>query len=269
MKAKFILADSGGTSTKWLIALTTEERVTVETRSLHPRNIKDEKAVIDEIRSMFSDFDAPVYFYGAGCSSEQNQLIIQRIFNEAGIFKVAIHADSIGMCRGLLGDNPGNVAILGTGSILVEYDGTSIVQRHGGYGPIVGDEGSGINFAKLLVRYALEQDTWTDELKQLFGTKHFIYAHLAQTDVFAWLGSLAHRMQAKSMEFIHQANFQEFVNTSVTKLEAGSVVHVGGSYGYHKRTILNHVLKEHGYELGQCVINPLEKLAQYHWKKLS
>ncbi len=264
MKAQFILADSGGTSTKWSVVLSEHEQVTVQTRSLHPRNIHDRSVIIDELKSMFSDFDVPVFFYGAGCSSEQNKMLLQGIFADAGFSSVTIETDILGICRALLGSSPGYAAILGTGSILVHYDGEKIQERFGGFGSIIGDEGSGMHFGKLLVRYALELDEWSSELEVLFGSKDKLYAQLTQLDVFQWLGSLAHRMQNPHMDFLHEKNLKLFIDYYVSKLAPGELIHVGGSYGYYKQIQFNNALKAAGYEMGTCVQNPLEKLAHYH-----
>lgn len=264
MKAKFILADSGGTSTKWCIVMSEHEHVNVETRSLHPRNIVDRASVIDELKSMFMDFDVPVYFYGAGCASELNKGILMSIFTDAGFKEVTIESDILGICKALLGDNAGYAAILGTGSILVHYDGKQITQRLGGFGPIIGDEGSGLNFGKILVRYALEMDTWSKELEVLFESKDKIYAQLAQQDVFSWLGSLAHRMQSPHMDFLHEKNIEAFIQAYLHLIPTSEKIHIGGSYGYYKQTLLAHQFKTAGYDIGTCVQNPLEKLAHYH-----
>lgn len=264
MEAKCIVADSGGTSTKWMVVLNEHEQVYLETRSLHPRNINNTGEVVDELRSMLADFDAPIYFYGAGCGSAENRDFLKSLFVEAGMRHIEVYPDILGVCRGLCGSEPGTVAIMGTGSVLAQYDGTQIVERYGGYGAIIGDEGSGINFGKLVVKHALQEKEWEHELTTLFDSREKLLGMLAGKDAFSWLGTLPLRIQSDTFKQLHHMNFEQFVDLYFGEIPAGTAIHVSGSYGFHKHIMLNEVLLQKGYHLGKCVQNPLSELARYH-----
>lgn len=264
MKAKCIVADSGGTSTKWMVVLNEHEQVYLETRSLHPRNINNTREVVDELRSILADFDAPVFFYGAGCSSTENQDFLKSLFREAGMRHVEVHTDILGVCRGLCGNEPGIVAILGTGSVLANYDGQHIVERYGGYGAVIGDEGSGMNFGKLVVKHALQEKTWEHELTTLFDSREKLLGMLSGKEVFTWLSTLPLRIQSDTFDGLHHLNFEQFVALYFGEIPKGTSIHVSGSYGFHKHIMLNEVLLQNGYHLGKCVQNPLAELARYH-----
>ena len=113
-----------------------------------------------------------VYFYGAGCISEEVCSNVARAIrsNFSDNIKVEVHTDLLAAARALFGHKPGIACILGTGSNSCYYDGEKIVDNVSPLGYILGDEGSGAVLGKLLLgdilKNQLPQEICTKFLKQ-------------------------------------------------------------------------------------------------------
>jgi glucosamine kinase len=268
MSKKRVVADAGGSKTAWAILESGNLIEQFETSSLHPRYALqfDEHEKIRLKEQLTNGIDSPLSFYGAGCSSEERKQQMHAFFTDLGFPSVDIFPDTIGACRAALGNNPGFVAILGTGSVLLDYNGKDITQQIGGHGAILGDEGSGLYFAKLLVKGLLEgQIEFTPELLEVFESKDAIRKQLSGADVLPWLSSLAGNVAALHLRELHEKNFQIFVDTHLLQLQTSNkTLHVIGTYGCKQQAFLREVLDKNGWELGQCIEQPIFRLVEYH-----
>lgn len=105
------------------------------------------KEVIDNLSSAvgISLEEVSVISLGlAGVGRDEDQVVIKNIFNEIG-FKnsLIINNDGFTALIGALGNQKGVVTICGTGSICIGLDSNRKSCRAGGWGHIIGDEGSG------------------------------------------------------------------------------------------------------------------------------
>ena len=89
---------------------------------------------------------------------------------------VKVVSDAQGALTGAHGGGPGLIAISGTGSIVLGRDESGREARAGGWGPLLGDEGSGYSIGLEALRAILRaQDGWGDktllagELKKALG----------------------------------------------------------------------------------------------------
>lgn len=97
-----------------------------------------------------------VYFYCAGCSSNEKKKIVEASLIAQFKTPVTVESDLLGAARGLLVDQPGIACILGTGSNSCSYDGSSIVKNVRSLGFILGDEGSGAAMGRKFIGDALK-----------------------------------------------------------------------------------------------------------------
>lgn len=268
MKTKSqLIADSGGSNTTWIILNEDGTFEQFETVSLHPRRLKTmSESVTMEVRSKLAAYtQLKLTFYGAGCG---NKVAIETTgfwLKECGFELFEIHPDTLAACRATLGSSPGFVAILGTGSVLMKYDGNAIIERKGGYGPIMGDEGSGIGFSKLLVRSALDSfPNWTEELFTLFGSEKEIKENLASTEVWDWLAQLSKKAAAFDFHMLHQRNIENFINAYL--LDDAEMLHIVGSYGFSQKELIKEELVQRRIETGKISANPVMGLVAYHSK---
>lgn len=265
----FSVADSGGTSTRWAFCGEDGSIEWIETPGMHPKYVLDwTPAQLDELsRHLPPDRSAPLYFYGAGCGNPQSVIYIKHLLGQLGFRQIEVQPDTLAACRACCGTEPGTVAILGTGSILLDYDGNRIVKRIGGFGSLVGDEGSGFFFGKLLVKAFLEetlQDQTVPAVKALLGSRQDVLFQLASPSAQQWLSGLAGVLSGTPLEDIHRDNLRAFAISHLPQLLNSRTLHVTGSYGWFQREILQEILSEYGWEAGNTLQSPLEKLVDYH-----
>ena len=100
-----------------------------------------------------------VYYYGAGCLSEEICSNVSRSIASVipSATTISVNSDLLAAARALCGRNPGIACILGTGSNSCYYDGEKICDNVSPLGYILGDEGSGAVLGKLLVGDVLKK----------------------------------------------------------------------------------------------------------------
>ncbi len=156
---KYIIGiDGGGTKTVGLLA--TKDGQTIAKTQTGPSNyhvvgIEQTKNVLTEIISQLklqvpnTDLDSILCCIGmAGLGREEDREIIGQICDEIGISKnrILTHDAHIGLVSGT-GKQSGVIVISGTGSIVYGINEHGREVRAGGWGYILGDEGSGYDIA--------------------------------------------------------------------------------------------------------------------------
>lgn len=263
MEVKYLIADSGGSSTTWALVSGNNEVRFVQTGSLHPKYAFSDSGVLEELRQ-FKGLNAPLYFYGAGCSSEKVQNEMKAFLKKVGFAKAEVYPDTLAACRALYGNEAGWVGILGTGSILVRYDGSEIIQRLGGYGSLIGDEGSGFYFGKLLVRYLLEVPEWENSWVELFESKETLLGKLASADAQKWISGLAFQTAHLNFDFLHRGNAELFRDMYCSKISNLTEIAFIGTYGFEQREIFSETFQKQEIRLKKCLSNPIVDLLNYH-----
>ena len=264
MDVKYIIADSGGSSANWAIVLQDNEVIYIQTDSLHPKYALSIDYSFADLRKQFKEMNVPLYFYGAGCASETIQKKMQAFLMQLGFSEVWVYPDTLAACRVLYGNHAGWIAILGTGSVLVQYDGAQIVKRIGGYGSLIGDEGSGFYFGKLLVRHLLRSEHWEEEWTSLFQSKEFILSKLAGSEAQKWISGLGQETSKMDFGFLHRKNaglFVELYCLPVSELKQISFI---GTYGYKQKTLFRQVFEAHSIQVEKEIASPLKDLVAYH-----
>lgn len=147
-----LIADSGSTKTDWALADHHQAVREIKTKGLNPFQVSGDE-IADEVRSSLLPhlptvaLDA-VYFYGAGCTPEKQPAVeqaLRSVLTVKGSCTVA--SDMLGAAIAVCGHEPGVACILGTGSNSCAYDGQRIVKNVSPLGYILGDEGSGAQWA--------------------------------------------------------------------------------------------------------------------------
>lgn len=264
MDAKYIIADSGGSSTNWGIVLKNNEVVFIHTGSLHPKYALLADYSTEEWMDQFKELNVPLYFYGAGCSSETAQAQMKDFLLQFGFSEVTVYPDTLAACRALYGNNPGWVAILGTGSVLVQYDGTKIINRIGGYGSLIGDEGSGFYFGKLLVRYLLGKEQWEEAWIPVFESRAQILSKLASAEAQQWISSLGQKTAEMDFRFLHEENAQLFVELYCRPIPELKKISFIGSYGYEQKAVFTKAFQQFDIQMEKGGASPIKDLVAYY-----
>lgn len=269
---KYMIADSGGSTTTWAFCGSDDGVKLLETRSMHPKFLNswtdnDWQLLKD---GLGDNLKGQLFFYGAGCSQPAIQAAMVERLERLGFESPRVYPDTLAACRATCGTNSGMVAILGTGSVLLEYDGRQITGRVGGFGSLIGDEGSGFYFARLVVKDYLTASSEMNilvrnQLKETIGSSAEVLARLASADAQVWLNELGSRFKNIDLSDYHRRNLNEWLDTSLPALKGDSTtLSVIGSYGFSQRELLSQLVQERSMTLGVVCKNPMNGLIDFH-----
>ena len=267
----YLIADSGGTKTDWCYVDEVGKRKYFTTASFHPSQWSD--TFVDFFDNFWREekipYNATVRFFGAGCSSLLNQNKLSLIFNKWGFPNVCIESDLIGAGKALFQNDSGSFSIMGTGSVFCTYNGSEITQQHGGLGFLLGDEGSGYYFGKLLLKALLNnelEEALKTKIHKALGTRQAIIEKVYGGKGKAFISSIAfdlkHLKEEREITEIHKKNFLEFLERYVISKQVSSFSTVG-SYAYYHQDILLPLLNDYQIEIKEILHYPIEKLTDY------
>lgn len=156
-----IVADSGSTKTDWA-CLTDKEIFHFGTIGMNPYFVTTEQIVAElsihfpKNREVVSVSE--VHFYGSGCGRDESKQVVEKalrsFFPNASI---SVESDLVGAAIACYGTEAGLVAILGTGMNVGYWNGKTLETPLPSLGFILGDEASGADLGKRLVRGVFEK----------------------------------------------------------------------------------------------------------------
>jgi N-acetylglucosamine kinase-like BadF-type ATPase len=279
-----LIADSGGSKIDWRLLTADGTIVQANTPGFNPyyQPIEDLTRNFREvIMPQVADGINKIFFYGAGVSSEKNQLTIKNAFLE--FFpdaQIEIGWDLLAAARALCGHEPGIACIMGTGSNSCLYDGQRIIGNVANLGWILADEGSGANMGrKFLVDYLRE--IMPKELREQFHKRfpltreEFLERIYQQERPSAFLASFTkfifqHLKEPYCYRLVY-SSFSEFYENNVMKYEnyKNLKVHFTGSIAFYFSDILRQVANDKGITVKNILEGPIAGLTLYHQKDLS
>lgn len=220
-----------------------------------------------------------VYYYGAGCLSEEICSHVSRSIASVipSATTISVNSDLLAAARALCGRNPGIACILGTGSNSCYYDGEKICDNVSPLGYILGDEGSGAVLGKLLVGDVLKKQL-PAELCEKF-LKQFnldrmkiienVYKKPAPNRFLASLSPFLiqnieepaiHRLVLNAFKSFFVRNIENYANFKEVP------VSFVGSVGFYYREVLDEAAKALDITIGTVIKSPMEGLLKYHSK---
>ncbi len=274
-----LIADSGSTKTIWKCTDGAGEVQTANTAGINPYyNNPDEilKEITHARTQLSSRHIEEIYFYGAGCSTDNQKAIVsQALASQFGAEVISVRTDLLGAARALFQKESGIVCILGTGSGSCIYNGENIVRSIPSLGFILGDEGSGASLGKQFVRDFLREDMPESLLKiineEIGINKEEVLKHVNQdampSKYLAGFSKYIHEyLDHKYMHDLVSQSFEEFVKEYVIRYEGyrGYKISFIGSIAVNYNKILKEVLDKYQLGLGKIENNPIEGLIEYH-----
>lgn len=266
-----LIADSGGTKTDW--ALLIEDQIYFfSTESYHPSSLELPSKVnlLDFWKQISNTFELEVHFYGAGCSSEENQAKIKAHFTQHSTFQsFEVASDLIAAGIALLGNEAGYVGILGTGSVLTYFQHQQITEIIGGFGYLLGDEGSGYYFGKLVLQKYLNNvisDELTTIILSTYGSRSELLSHCYGTDGKSFISSIQLQSEnpiiQEEIDLIHTENIQLFLTTYLPKKPKTKEISFVGSYAFYQQNLLKIELEKVGWRLNKVIRKPIDALTE-------
>lgn len=273
-----LIADSGSTSTNWVLVEHGKSIQSLFTPGINPFYQTPEE-IAGEIATLTLNVKPSsvkaIYFYGAGCVADKIEMVKHAIAQSFTQSQIYVESDLVAAARGLLQHEAGIACILGTGSNSCFYDGKNIVSNVSPLGFILGDEGSGAVLGKKFIADCLKNQL-PEELKNKFLAtfgltandiinhvyrKPFPNRYLAQFTPF-----LAENMAEPAIYNLIFDSFTDFFVRNVMQypnFEEYPVSFVG-SIAFYFKDILEVVAFELGITLGEIKQSPLEGLVVFH-----
>jgi glucosamine kinase len=277
-----LLADSGSTKTHWALVDSGMLKKSIETPGLNPYFVNPETIRLvlqsDLVPNVITKFVKEIHFYGAGCSTENNNDMLRgnlrQFFADA---EIHVYHDILGAARALHGDSEGIACILGTGCNACYYDGRHIFTVVPSLGYLFGDEGAGSNLGKIFMEKYLKNKLPRELHDEFDHTYHLtleaiLNALYNRPSPNRFLASFSEFLAPRqSHPFVHdlvKSSFQAFVEEQIMKYQGYDKLNVSfaGSVAWFFREILLEVTRENHLHVGMILQSPLEGLVKYHAK---
>jgi glucosamine kinase len=277
-----LIADSGGSKTDWRLIYKDGQISQASAPGFNPyyQPVEDlKKSVKEIIVPKIKDSVSKIFFYGAGVSSQKNQMTIRSAFLE--FFpeaQIEIGWDLLAAARALCGHEPGIACIMGTGSNSCLYDGENIVDNVANLGWILADEGSGAYMGKILLvdylRNKMPSDLATAFRERYpFTREEFLEKIYQQEKPSAFLGTFTkfifHHLKDPYCYKLVYNSFSEFYENNVMKYKnyQNLKVHFTGSIAFYFSDILRQVANDKGITVKNILEGPIAGLTLYHQKE--
>jgi N-acetylglucosamine kinase-like BadF-type ATPase len=148
-------------TTEWVLVESNNIIQQVFTEGLNPY-FQTRREISRSIRlelpeSFFKKKIEKVFFYGAGCSSDEKKKILSSSLISQFRTPVQVESDLLGAARGLFKNDSGIACILDTGSNSCFYNGIEIVKNVKAAGYILGDEGSSAILGKMFLSDVMKE----------------------------------------------------------------------------------------------------------------
>lgn len=275
-----LVADGGSSKTDWILQNKDKTTTKYNTSGLNPFFLS-EKEIVRSLNN-FSPFNTiadevtEVYFFGAGCSSpDRRELVSNALSNKFKNAFISIESDLLGSALACCKDKPGFSCIMGTESNISFYNGQD-VKSHLGLGYVLGEEGSGTYFGKILITDFLYQRAPEDILKAFEKeyklNKETVIKNLYQKAMPNYF--LASFAQFMSLYYDHPyiqnllvKGFHDFIKTHILPYpnHKDYYCHFVGSIAFHFQEILQKIAQEYDINMGIILEKPIDEL--FNWIK--
>lgn len=274
-----LIADSGSTKTDWALVDNHQTIREIKTKGLNPFQVSEEE-IAEEIRSQLlphlpSSIVDAVYFYGAGCTPEQQPFVEQALRSALAINGACtVASDMLGAAIAVCGHEAGIACILGTGSNSCAFDGQRIVKNVSPLGFILGDEGSGASMGKYLLGNILKHQ-WPEDIIRRFNEQYDlptadiidrVYRQpRPNTFLASFMPFIEENLQEPVVYEFVKDNFRSFLRRNVKQYDGWDHLPIGfnGSIAQVFRKPLEEVIQEESMHLGRIVKAPMEGLVQW------
>lgn len=274
-----LIADSGSTKAEWRILMPDGTISQARTAGYNPNHQTAESILSSLEKELPPQLPAKpeqIFFYGAGCTSEQSKNIIRevlaKVFPEAA---ATVESDILAAARSLCLKEPGIACILGTGANSCFYDGENISLNTPALGYILGDEGSGNDLGQKVIadyfrgdmpehlrkRFAKRFPVTVDEVLNRLYKQPFPKPYLASFSRF-----LFHNLKEPYCYKLVYDRFTEFLQRNVLKYPdyKNYPLHFVGSIAFYYGNILRQTAADQGLRTGRILEGPIAGLTLYH-----
>ena len=277
-----LIAESGSTKTDWVLVNDQNDITMFKSMGFNPF-FHSSEFIAEKIKENVEFYNASknverLYFYGAGCSSnEMNQIVKSGLSLVFPNSLITVDHDLLACALSTYKGEPAISCILGTGSNSCYYDGQTLREEVPAIAYILGDEGSGSYYGKKLLRdYLYNQlpSSINEDFEDQFGS--------SKSDIFenVYLKPHANVYLASFMKFLNrhyhhkyvidmiQNGMNEFIKIHVCCYPEHKTVktHFIGSISKIFEAELKSAAENNGVILGDIIQKPVDNLVNYHLK---
>ncbi len=271
-----LVADGGSSKTDWILQLddNTEQKHT--TGGVNPF-FWSEKEIIRSLNNFkpfnnIADQVTEIHFYGAGCTSpDRRELVSNALSTRFTNAFISVENDSLGSAIACCKNAPGICATLGTGSAISFYNGKEDFPSNLGLGYVLGEDGSGTYFGKILItdflyqrapqdiqkefnkEYRLDKETVIKNLYHKAMPNHFLAS-------FAPFMSICY--DHPYIQNLLYTGFDKFVQSHILSYPNYKEhnCHFVGSIAFHFQEILKEVTDKYEINFGKVLERPIDEL---------
>jgi N-acetylglucosamine kinase-like BadF-type ATPase len=275
-----LVADSGSSKTDWLLTLPNQEVRQFRTSGLNPYFLT-EKEIIKIIQEQVPEMVAfaaeinEIYFFGAGCSSpDRHEIVSNALSYLFAKSYISVDSDLLGCAYATCGHEKGLCCVLGTGSNISFFDGEDIHEGKHGLGFVLGDEGGGAWFGKILITdflYGNIPHEISDKFDNEFHLdKEIVIKKVYQTpNANSYLASFSKFLSGiRTTEYAQnllRKGLLEFIETNIKSYPEyhNYKCHFVGSIAYVFSDELKAVCKENSIYVGKIIRQPIHDLMAF------
>lgn len=279
-----LIAESGSTKTDWVLINKNHQQSMYNTIGFNPF-FHDDKIISKHIYDNVEFYNAckdveQIYFYGAGCSSLELNLVIKNALQ--GIFKKAkvnVEHDLLACALSTYENEPSISCILGTGSNSCYYDGNQLIEKVPALGYVLGDEGSGSYFGQKLLRDYLYNKLPVeikDDLECNFEiNKAIIFENVymkpnANVYLASFMKFITNHKENNYVSEMVESGMSQFMKTHICCYDNYKVVksHFIGSISALYEKELKSAAIKNDVVVGNIIRKPVNGLVNYHIRQL-
>ncbi|GAA4270474.1 N-acetylglucosamine kinase [Hyunsoonleella aestuarii] len=284
-----LIVDSGSTKSDWLAVDNNGNRLMekIRTKGLNPAILSEKKLskTIKKSKELSENSNAVthVFFYGAGCGTENPRMLLKEVLEE--IFpnaEVSVNEDTLAAVYATINhpEEAAVVCIMGTGSNCSYYDGKTLHQRVNSLGYILMDDASGNYYGKQLIRdYYFNH--MPENVKIAFGAKYNMDSDFIKYNLYKQPSPNAYLANFAEFMFLHKDSeytvnlikegIRVFARNMILqyKEELKTVpVHFAGSIAFFAQEEIKAVAEEMGFTVGNFERRPIDGLVGFHTQDL-
>lgn len=274
----YLIADSGSTKADWALVNENGERLLQLSTSGINVAISSEEALSDSIKQVVENCNNNpdnIFFYGAGCIGELSLRICSILKSFYPESSISVNSDMLGAARALFGYKKGIACILGTGSNSCVYDGNDIVSQIPSLGYILGDEGSGATFGKILLNRIFKKRLGNDIINAFFeeynlSVEDVIRKVYREERPNRFLASLvpfiAKNLNRPEINEMVVDEFMRFFKNNVMQYVDYEKYEIGfvGSIAFFMKEQLETAAHSCGLPVSQILHKPIDQLINFH-----
>lgn len=271
-----LVADGGSSKTDWILQLNDQTTEKHTTGGVNPF-FWSEKEIIRSLNNfkpfnIIADQVTEIYFYGAGCTSpDRRELVSNALSSRFKNAFIAVENDSLGSAIACCKNTSGICSTLGTGSNVSFYNGKEDFPSNLGLGYVLGEEGSGTYFGKILITDVLYQ-TAPQDIQKAFHKEYRLDKETVIKNLYQkampnhFLASFAPFMSVcydhPYIQNLLYTGFDEFVKTHILTYPnyKDYYCHFVGSIAFHFQEILKEVTDKYEINFGKVLEKPIDEL---------